>query len=47
VKEVPTENFQAKPLMMNKAYEGNACWVKAKKCGMRSVVPPKSNHQKP
>ena len=32
---------------MDKAYEGNACRAKAKKCGMRPVVPPKSNRKKP
>ena len=29
------------------AYEGDSCRAKAKKCGMRPVVPPKSNRKKP
>jgi len=32
---------------MDKANKGNACRVKAKKYGMRPVVPPKSNCKKP
>ena len=32
---------------MDKAYEGNGCRAKAKTCGMRPVVPPKSNRKKP
>ena len=31
----------------DKAYEGDACRAKAKQCGMRPVVPPKSNRKKP
>ena len=36
-----------KSLLMDKAYEGNACRKKAKKLKMRPVVPPKSNRKKP
>ena len=32
---------------MDKAYEGDACRAKAEKCGMRPVVPPKSNRKEP
>ncbi len=32
---------------MDKAYEGDKCRAKAKKWGMRSVVPPKSNRKEP
>jgi len=32
--------------MMDKAYEGDACRAKTKKCGMHPVVPPKSNRKK-
>ena len=41
--------FQALQYMteMDKAYEGDACRKKAKKCGMRPVVPPKNNRKKP
>ena len=45
--EVPKEIGAGKPLLMDKAYEGDACREKAKKCGMRPVVPPKSNRRKP
>ena len=45
--EVPRELCKDKPLLMDKAYEGDACRAKAKKCGMRPVVPPKSNRKKP
>jgi transposase len=44
---VPKAIAKDKPLLMDKAYEGNACRAKAKKCGMRPVVPPKSNRKKP
>jgi len=47
MEEVPAEIGQNKPLIMDKAYEGDACRAKAKKCGMRPVVPPKSNRKKP
>jgi transposase len=45
--EVPKEICKGKPLLMDKAYEGDACRAKAKKCGMRPVVPPKSNRLEP
>ena len=45
--EVPKGIGAGKPLLMDKAYEGDACRAKAKKCGMRPVVPPKSNRKKP
>jgi len=45
--EVPKEMGGGKPLLMDKAYEGDSCRAKAKKCGMRPVVPPKSNRLKP
>jgi len=45
--EVPKELCKGKPLLMDKAYEGEACRKKVRKCGMRPVVPPKSNRKKP
>jgi len=47
MEEVPKALAKDKPLLMDKAYEGNACRAKAKKCGMRPVVPPKSNRKRP
>ena len=47
MEEVPKEICKGKPLVMDKAYEGDACRAKAKKCGMRPVVPPKSNRKVP
>jgi transposase len=47
MEQVPEAIAKDKPLLMDKAYEGNACRSKAKKCGMRPVVPPKSNRKKP
>jgi transposase len=47
MEQVPTVMAKNKPLLMDKAYEGNACRAKARKCGMRPVVPPKSNRLKP
>jgi transposase len=44
---VSLEICRGKLLLMDKAYEGNACRAKAKKCGMRPVVPPKRNRKKP
>ena len=32
---------------MDKAYEGDVCRAKAEVCGMRPVVPPKSNRKEP
>ena len=45
--QIPQKIRQDKPLIMDKAYEGDACRAKAKKCGMCPVVPPKSNRKKP
>jgi len=45
--EVPKEICKGKPLLMDKAYEGDDCRATATKCGMRPVVPPKSNRKKP
>jgi len=47
MERVPKEICCGKPLMMDKAYEGDACRAKAKQCGMRPVVPPKSHRKKP
>ena len=47
MEHVPKDIYNGKSLLMDKAYEGNACRAKAKKCGMRPVVPPKSNRNKP
>jgi transposase len=47
MEQVPAELAKGKSLLMDKAYEGNACRAKAKKCKMRPVVPPKSNRKKP
>ena len=45
--EVPKEICKGKPLLMDKAYEGDDCRATAKKHGMRPVVPPKCNRKKP
>ena len=45
--KIPKAICQGKPLLMDKAYEGDACRAKAKQCGMRPVVPPKSNRKEP
>jgi transposase len=45
--QVPKKIRKDKALLMDKAYEGNACRAKARKCEMRPVVPPKSNRRKP
>jgi transposase len=47
MESVPPTLGKGKPLLMDKAYEGNGCRAKAKKCGMRPVVPPKSNRKEP
>ena len=47
MEEVPEDIGKDKPLAMDKAYEGDACRVKAEKCGMLPVVPPKSNRKEP
>jgi transposase len=43
--QLPAEICQNKPLLMDKAYEGNDCRAKAEICGMCPVVPPKSNRK--
>jgi transposase len=45
--EIPKEICKKKPLLLDKAYEGDGFREKVKKCGMRPVVPPKSNRKKP
>ena len=45
--EAPKDICQDKSLAMDKAYEGDACRAKAEECGMRPVVPPKSNRKVP
>jgi len=47
MERVPKAIGKGKPLLMDKAYEGDSCRAKAKKCGMRPVVPPKRNRRKP
>jgi transposase len=47
MEEVPQDLCKDKPLLMDKAYEGDACRAKAKKCGMCPVVPPKRNRKEP
>ena len=47
MEDIPEAIRKGKPLLMDKAYEGNACRKKAKKLKMRPVVPPKSNRKKP
>jgi transposase len=45
--ELPKAMCAKKSLLMDKAYEGEGFRKKVKKCGMRPVVPPKSNRKKP
>ena len=45
--EVPRELCKDKPLLMDKAYEGDSCRAKAEECGMIPVVPPKRNRKEP
>jgi transposase len=47
MEQVPAKIRRGKALLMDKAYEGDSCRAKAKKCGMRPVVPPKSNRRRP
>ncbi len=47
MEQIPKHLCRQKPLLMDKAYEGDKCRAKAKKCGMRPVVPPKINRLKP
>ncbi|MDR0520646.1 MAG: hypothetical protein LBH00_02205, partial [Planctomycetaceae bacterium] len=44
---IPQEIGKGKVLLMDKAYEGDACRKKVRKCKMRPVVLPKSNRKKP
>jgi transposase len=44
---IPQAIGKGKALLMDKAYEGDACRKKVRKCKMRPVVPPKSNRKKP
>jgi transposase len=45
--EISREICEDKSLTMDKAYEGDACRAKVEECGMRPVVPPKSNRLQP
>ena len=45
--KLPKAMCAKKSLLMDKAYEGDGFRKKVKKCGMRPVVPPKSNRKKP
>ena len=47
MEQVPEAICKDQPLLMDKAYEGDACRAKAEACGMRPVVPPKSNRKEP
>ncbi len=47
MEQIPKRICHKKPLLMDKAYEGDNCRNKAKSCGMRPVVPPKSNRKEP
>ena len=47
MEQVPVEICKGKPLLMDKAYEGDGCRAKAEECGMIPVVPPKSNRKEP
>jgi transposase len=45
--QIPKTVCYKKPLLMDKAYEGDECRQTARSCGMKPVVPPKSNRVKP
>jgi len=47
MRKVPKEIRKGKPLLMDKAYEGDECRATAVECGIVPVVPPKSNRIKP
>jgi len=47
MEQIPQKICKGKSLIMDKAYEGDACRGKAKECGMSPVVPPKSNRKEP
>jgi transposase len=42
---IPQKIGRDKPLVMDKAYEGDSCRKKAKECKMVPVVPPKNNRK--
>jgi transposase len=45
MEQIPKHICNGKPLLMDKAYEGNACRKKVRKCKMKPVVPPKKNRR--
>ena len=47
LEKIPKQICRKKSLLIDKAYEEDGFREKVKKCGMRPVVPPKSNHKKP
>ena len=47
MEDIPEAICNEKPLLMNKAYEDNACRKKTRKLKMKPVVPPKSYRKKP
>ena len=47
MEQVPKNICEGTPLIMDKAYEGDACRAKAVECGMVPVVPPKSHRTQP
>jgi transposase len=47
MEQIPKMLCYKKPLLMDKAYEGDECRRKVRECGMKPVVPPKSNRVKP
>ena len=47
MEQVPKALCKGKPLLMDKAYEGDKCRMKAQECGMLPVVPPKKNRVNP
>lgn len=47
LEKIPKKIRKKKSLLIDKAYEGDGFREKVKKCGMRPVVPPKSNRKKP
>ncbi len=47
MEQIPKQIYSEKPLLMDKAYEGDHCRNKAKCCGMEPMVPPKINRREP
>jgi transposase len=45
MESIPQEIATDKPLLMDKAYEGDSCRKKAEQCEMEAVVPPKKNRK--